>query len=892
MGKTAKNKFDKYDFIYSQLEETTKEDEVRLILSDALGISLFLKLIGSTDGFWNGNLFEFKYDKKFRGSSRWNRSAYATLAQGIFYCRKILNYEIEDVEELPHTIVVLDKSGGFFVKTEDIDAILCLNPDSFSTSIEALKDGLQLLLGNDYKQIVRDCNFSWSTPPSSQDEGLVKMLQQSNLLEKINYYDFSKAGQLQLFLETIKDSEGKIPQIPITKNNFIPIYEKWFSAFAPADASKRDWADKYIMDLRLQYNLNQRTGELVSEHNSFDVPVDRYKSFWKLYRRPPEDSVDKFIATNKDLLFDVYDQNNHGDFYTPLRVADMAQSIIFKYIDDSNKKRVWWDPAAGGGNLFFKFTGPNKVILTTKFDNDVDGLKSNISVNSDHVMQLDFVQDLVEKDMLHIDKWKKIEKMTKGANEIVFFMNPPFDDQAESRGENQSLPVGFFDDCDTTDVTARSLRAMHTRFLYRIQSLARRMNKKVWVAVFSKTGWIVGPDSKSFFKNWSSDFRYKDGFIISSKVFNGVKAEWPCIFSLWEFCERQVDEIESYSPKSLDVFDKNYNYVGKKTIIPFSESFKRMSDIAKLDKKLKKELTFVPAVPLQNEFEVAEKVYEDKLPKDALGYIRIVANDVYNSAKRVQITSSIFGPSNHNGSPIIDSNFVEALAVYGIRKCVRKTWLNDKDEFYIPSSLSAAHEKLIQKAAIFALIDGAYASSMKGLKYKGKSYSFRNQFFICSNLEIRSWGSKDHNFEDSHAFNWIKKNRSKFTKQELNAIDVTKKLIKESFKNNVRSKGDTKRQIKRGDAGIRQLINGLFEFDGAKLPQKLLDTYSEYQKTKEALRESLEKDVYKLMVILPFEESSDFGPAKKTSKKALKGAAERLQKAVPKKKKSTKKKKA
>lgn len=850
-------KKDDLDWVYPKLNETSKEDEVRLIVCDILGISLLLRLLGSTDGYWNQILFEFKFDKKFCSSGSWNKTAYQTLAQALFYCRKIVENQVDGIDQLPHTIAICDKNGGFLINTELFETVLAFNPATFSSSIENLSNELESLLGNDYRALLEEFKFSWDSPPSSQEEGLVAMLEKTKILERVNYYDFSKAGQLKVFIESIKDSEGKIPQIPITKNNFIPIFEKWFSAFAPKEASRRDWADKYIMDLRVQYKLDKKNGLLKSSSDSFEVPSDRYEDFWKLYRRPPEESVDRFIATNKDLLFDLKDQNNHGDFYTPIRVASMAQALIFKYISEKNEpKRCWWDPAAGGGNLFFKFSNAKSILLSTKFDNDVAGLKANSSVDNQNVFQIDFINDLIEKDKAHSKVWKKISANLESKDELVFFLNPPFDDQAESGGSNQSLPDGFFDEVDAKDVSARALRAMHTRFLYRILSLARVTNKRVVVAIFSKTGWLVGPDSQSFYQKWSKNFGYKDGFIISSKVFNGVKEEWPCMFSIWEYNPgREINDQLINQPKVFDVFDKDYNWTGKKTLVPFTEDSVRLSELAKLDRKLKKSMKMVDVVPLMNEYEVSNIVYEDQMPENSLGYIRLVANDVYNSTQRVQITSSMFGPSNHNGSPITEQNFLQALAVYGIRKCVRRTWLNDKDEFYFPKNPSKEHEKLLVKAAVYALVDGGYASSMNKLKYKSKTFSFRNSFFICSPLEVTNWGG-DGDFTEPYAVKWLKTVKNDLDETSKQSLAACKAFIRESFQDGNRAKGDTKRQVRNGDAGIRQLINGLLEFEGVKLTAELSKAYKKFLDLKECLRKELEQEVYRLAVLLPFEEST------------------------------------
>ena len=649
-------------------------------------------------------------------------------------------------------------------------------------------------------------------------------------------------------------SKGKIPRISITQSNFIHIFELWMRAFAPKDARRRDWADRFVIDLRCQFTLNAKRGTLSNDGDEWRVSVDTYEAFWSLYKRPPERAVDEYIATNKDLLYDIDDQNNYGDFYTPIKLVGLAQRLITRHLDSKTKKS-WWDPAAGGGNLFFRFNQAQNVILSTKFKNDCEGLKNNPSVRSSLVLQLDFINEQVEKDLTLQKEWQNIKSAIGKSDELVFFLNPPFNDQAESRGTNESLPKNFLSHADVDKVSPRSLRAQHTRFFYRILSIAEALEKPVWVAAFSKVAWVVGPDSRSFYDRWSSSFSFKDGFLVSSKVFNGTKEEWPCLFSLWHFDPKKKPTRNN--KLTLNVYDSSYEWLGQKVLSPFDGELIRLSEIAKLERSvLGKREDYVTVPPLDNEYEICKKPYEDALPKNALGYFRMTSNDVYNSAKRVQFFSSIFGPSNHNGVPVLKENFAQCLSVYGIRKSVRRTWLNDKDEFYLPKKLTAAHETLLRKAAVFALVDGGYASSIENIKYKSKQYSFDNEFFILSNLELRNLDAEYVPSTEPYAVSWLKTIKSDLTNLEEDAIKAAKDLIKASFKSGIRAKGDPKRQLWRGNAGVRQLINGLLDVKNIEIPESLKSSYDEFLKAKEKLRAEIERSAYKLEVLMPFEVES------------------------------------
>ncbi|MBL7554631.1 MAG: hypothetical protein JNM24_02330 [Bdellovibrionaceae bacterium] len=837
--------------LFQDLQDANNENEVRHKICSELNISSEIRMFGSTDGIYKDVLFEFKFDKKFNDAVKWNKSAYGTLAQSIYYCRRILNFEYDGIYVVPHTIVICDKNGAFIVPTKSLEWIIQFDP---TEELDCSNNQEWVRYSEDY-EFLKNGGFTWTTPPSSQNPLLVELLMEKELLKNISYLDFKDSNQFKLFIQNAKNSNGELPKIQITQQNFIRIFDQWFTTFAPAGESRRDWVDRFVIDLRLQYSLDKSKGMLTNKVDQWRVPVDIYESFWKIYKRPPTVRVDEFIATNKDLLYDVADQNNNGDFYTPLKLVNMAHQVVSKHIQ-GNKPRLWWDPAAGGGNLFFKFNQNQKVILSTKFESDANGLKNNPSVKSDLVITLDFINHLIENDLTLTDDWKRIEKLAKTCDEIVFFMNPPFDDQAESRGSNNSLPKNFLQD---DLVSARSLRALHSRFLYRIKTLSKVFNKPMWVACFSKTAWIVGPDSESFYKEWSDNFKYNDGFIVSSKVFNGTKAEWPCLFSLWSYTPDTTIKNKTSEIK-LPVYDSEYKYLGEKTLQPFNSANQRLSDLPKLYKKaLGSKSDYVKVVPLKNEYEVSEIVYEDTMPEHSLGYLRVVANDVYNSTQRVQIYSSMCGPSNHNGIAIVEENFLDSLFVYGARKSVRRNWLNDKDEFYYPVSPSKKHLDLKRMCAVYSIVEGAYASSMENLKYENKKYSFRNHLSIPSILELKNWGADDIPNKDSQAFSLLKSIKNEMSDVESEAVKLAKALIKESFLNDQRAKGDTKRQLWRGDAGIRQIINGLLEYKGASIGDDLEKAYQAYSTAKESLRKEIEKMIYKLNVLLPFEAYEEDG---------------------------------
>lgn len=284
------------------------EEEVRLRITDGLGISQKMRVIGLTDGYWKGRLFEFKHDKHFWNGARWNKPAFGALAQALYYCRRILNLEFPDIEAVPHTIVICDKNGGFVISTKQFEGLLQFDPDVFQSD-EKIIESLKGHFGDEWQSVMKAECFSWDAPASSQDKTLVRFLIERNALADSRYFDFSDVAQLEQFVSIATAAEGASPVISITRSNFVGIFERWLEAFAPENARRRRWGDRFVIDLRKQFRLDRDTGTLRYQDDAFQVPVQLYDSFWSLYRRPPEKAVDYFISTNKDLLYDLHDKN-------------------------------------------------------------------------------------------------------------------------------------------------------------------------------------------------------------------------------------------------------------------------------------------------------------------------------------------------------------------------------------------------------------------------------------------------------------------------------------------------------------------------------------------------------------------------------------------------------
>lgn len=80
-----------------------------------------------------------------------------------------------------------------------------------------------------------------------------------------------------------------------------------------------------------------------------------------------------------------------------------------------------------------------------------------------------------------------------------------------------------------------------------------------------------------------------------------------------------------------------------------------------------------------------EKVRCDTLSGDAIGYMRSSSADVGGSNKFVFLMSSPYG--HGDGTSVTPANFHRSMAIFSVRKAVKATWLNDRDQFTIPEAV-------------------------------------------------------------------------------------------------------------------------------------------------------------------------------------------------------------
>ena len=105
-----------------------------------------------------------------------------------------------------------------------------------------------------------------------------------------------------------------------------------------------------------------------------------------------------------------------------------------------------------------------------------------------------------------------------------------------------------------------------------------------------------------------------------------------------------------------------------------------------LNKWVKSPRATVDRIPLKSAVVVAGDAWKTcRLSPDAIGYLRCGCNDLQNAAQGTFLLSSV--QKDPKGWSITPDNFRKSMAIFAVRKAVKKTWMNDYDQFTVPKAV-------------------------------------------------------------------------------------------------------------------------------------------------------------------------------------------------------------
>lgn len=576
-------------------------------------------------------------------------------------------------------------------------------------------------------------DFNWNVTPSKHDTKEFKQLHAlaKELIEKqkLQFSFKSDYKELQSFIQAnFTLNNENIAKIPITKNNFTTIYQKWLTSVAPSIGI--DWnlaknagildADFYLADLlsaenqslldklfvvlkQTHYEFNKTTtfmGTQQKDTASFNDNQKAHTAFWNLYERPPKEEYWSYIIDRRDLLVPSDIRERKGAFFTSQIWVGKARSYLEKALGENYQSEYYiWDCAAGTGNLLTNLTESHRLYASTLDKADVEIMQELSSENAlhllpKHIFQFDFLNDEFfdticekhQKEGLNFadEKCKKCQKskVPKSLQEIlkndekrkrlIIFINPPYAEagttaQTAGTGKNKDgVALGNATYERYKDSMGKASNELFAQFFFRIYKEIPHCH----LAAFSKLKYINSSNFVKFREIFKAKFL--KGFICPAYTFDNVKGNFPIGFLVWDLAQSQI--IKSIT---LDIFNDSGAGLGKKKFYTMQNT---TTNIGK----------WIAGYRIKN-------------PPLHLAMLNSGRVDFQNQ-KLVYIKHYV-GDESH-ALTLTLTNLIPCAVFFAVRYCIKATWINDRDQFLAPNKKWEKDTEFHSDCLIFMLFHG------------------------------------------------------------------------------------------------------------------------------------------------------------------------------------------
>ncbi|MGL2369980.1 hypothetical protein ACOWLD_07125 [Helicobacter pylori] len=525
------------------------------------------------------------------------------------------------------------------------------------------------------------------TPSNHNTEGFKHALDKFKAMRKSHKFVFdfkTQSHECKEFIENNLNSSHLLNKIPIDKNNFFTIYQKWFEAVKPT--IDIDWevaktkgildADYYLADLlsdgdktiieKLQtilsfsyYKLKRGVNELGKidfMEIGFTDGQQAHKEFWNIYERPPKVEFQAFILERRDLLVPSDVRERKGAFFTPKIWVEKSQEYLAKALgQDYQEDYIIWDCAGGTGNLLNGLTNKANCFLSTLDSNDVAIVKELAAANKlnlleNHVFQFDFLNDDFKKAPKSLQEILNDKEKRK---KLIIYINPPYAEagnkaKMSGTGEHKTKVARNNKTHETyKDLLGSGSNELFAQFFMRIYM---ELNGCI-MASFSKLKYLNSSNFKKFREVFKAKFL--EGFMVPADSFDNVKGQFPIGFLVWDTA---TPPLKPTNALNLEVFDSLGEFLGYKNIV--NENVKNIHMWLKQKEKIEN--------------------------MEILGYIDTPTPDFQGSPSVAIINNKNSSKRHSVYFAITSSNILFGSVFFSIRHCIKATWQNDRDQFYAP----------------------------------------------------------------------------------------------------------------------------------------------------------------------------------------------------------------
>ncbi len=235
------------------------------------------------------------------------------------------------------------------------------------------------------------------------------------------------------------------------------------------------------------------------------------------------------------------------------------------------------------------------------------------------------------------------------------------------------------------------------------------------VATFSTMKYVNAPNFEKFRSLWNA--KYLGGFIVHNQAFDGLTGKFPIGFLIWK-TNQKVKTKKTSGQVSVEIIDKNTNEIGEKIFY----SLPKNTYLNVWLKRPKKNDQAV--IPLKNGLSPYVSIPRVKSWSDgAIAYMYCGGNDLQHTEQQTIIYSSVYGGGN--GFYITPENLWQSAVIFAVRRLIKPTWINDRDQFLQPTE--ELSDEFKNDCLIWMLFNRCQrTASADGLEWDNRTWSIIN----------------------------------------------------------------------------------------------------------------------------------------------------------------------
>jgi len=796
--------------LYNNLKHANSEEDVKDIYIKALGLKGYTKGLDAvdirTDEIW--------FEAKDKGTT----SSYAMFTQLLHYVQVALNKG----EPIPPFLSVIDTEKAALMKTADVLPFL------------------------------KKKTIKWGKSASQYTK---EALDAVSAYIGAHFVSFKISTHEEEFIATVKAAikSGYIIRTQITPDNLKQVFDKWVDMIGReiSGVPEEKYALLFFADIMHDGTVATHQNLPAELLHQGDMPVfslegkiyklgnkEGYRQFWAIYHKPPNQEYRDYLLERRDSLIPIDERSFKGAYYTPLAVVDKAYDKLTETLGKNwQKNYIVWDMCCGVGNLEVKHSNPRNIYMSTLDQADVDVMRATKTCVAATRFQYDYLNDDITDDgRIDYSMTNKLPAPLRQAiaegKKILVLINPPYAEATSSNntslGDEAANKAGVAKTKFAATAMAEYGKASNELYTQFIARVAKEIPSAT-IAMFSTLKYVNAPTLKEFRGVWNA--KYLGGFAVHSKAFDGLNGDFPIGFLIWK-TDQQASKKYPITEITTEILDRNAHAIGEKVFCNISDTPLLTDWIARPTANK------IGVVPLKNAITPAtasKDLRGTKWADGAIAWLNCAGNDLQNAWNKTMLFSSGYGSGR--GFFVSPENLWQAAIVFSVRRLIKPTWINDRDQFLQPAQ--ALSDEFKNDCLIWMLFSGSnLTASANDLEWNGKKWSIVNHFIPFTEAEVNA----PERFESDFMVRYLAdKKLSKEAQALLNAGRVLwQAYFSETDMHSVREEF----KLNRPDVGWYQIRNAIKRrnADGNNIETD----FEPFEKGYKILTEKLQPQVYDL----------------------------------------------